>query len=85
MKKKISPIAAIVIVLVVLAVCGIVYSKLPIAPTAPPVAKGANRPPPGTKVAKPKPEAPPKEDATGKAAPDTADKKASDSPDVKKS
>ena len=53
MKKKLPVTTVIIVVLVVLGVCGAIYSFLPIGPNInPEMPKGSNRPPPGTRAHK---------------------------------
>ena len=47
MKKRVPWYVALLIVVAVIATCGVIYSRLPITPTAPIGPKGSNRPPPG--------------------------------------
>lgn len=52
MKKRIPWYVAVLIVVVVIAICGFIYTRLPIVPTAPPQPKGSNRPPAGLRAHK---------------------------------
>lgn len=52
MNKRLPIPLVIAIVVAVVGVCAYIYSRLPIGPVAPPVAKGANRPPPGMRAHK---------------------------------